>query len=206
MPGIAPYLRTLAAGERTTIEARGTTIFVRATTEILEVRPRSTQVGQGEAGGQGVEYFARMGASEKWFTAEEFDSVSLVNSGGASTAIEILLGFGDFFRPVPDIVNVAVSIPAARISTSFVDETNIDVGQAGKVSLFPVNLDRTMAIITALAGNSDTIRIGDTNVDTDQGTPLAPGETLAWESTAECFACSEATADMAAAKVEHETQ
>jgi hypothetical protein len=198
MPGIAPYIRTLAAGQRTKIEARGTTIFVRRTTEELLVRARTTQV----ASGDGVEYQARMAASEKWFTAEEFDSVSIENTGAAATEVEILLGFGDFFRPVPDIVNVAIDVPASRDITTTVDKVNIDVGQAGLEILAAINLTRLRAVVTALATNTDPIRVGDTNVDTDRGTPLAPGESISIESTAEISACSESVADQAAAITE----
>lgn len=202
MPGIAPYIRTLAAGQRTKVEARGTTIFVRRTTEELIVEPRSTQV----AGGGGVKYFARMAASEKWFTAQEFDSVTFTNTGAAATEIEVLLGFGDFFRPVPDIVNVAIDVPAARVSTPIADKVNIDVGQAGKEQLLPVDLTRITGVITALDTNTDIIRIGNTDVDTDTGTQLAAGQTIAWESTAACFACSEAVVDQGVALVVHTTE
>jgi hypothetical protein len=198
MPGIAPYIRTLAAGARTKIEARGTTIFVRRTTEELLVRARTTQV----ASGTGVEYQARMAASEKWFTAEEFDSVSLENTGSAATEVEILLGFGDFFRPVPDIVNVAIDVPASRAIVTVVDKVNIDVGQAGKEQLAAINLTRLRAVVTADAGNAEIIRVGDTHVDTDRGVPLAAGESLSIESTAAIFACSIATIDQVAAITE----
>lgn len=198
MPGIAPYIRTLAAGARTKIEARGTTIFVRRTTEELLVRARTTQV----ASGTGVEYQARMAASEKWFTAEEFDSVIIENTGLAATEVEILLGFGDFFRPVPDIVNVAIDVPASRDIITIADKIDIDVGQAGKEQLAAINLTRLRAVVTADAGNAEIIRVGDTNVDTNRGVPLAAGESLSIESTAAIFACSIATVDQAAAITE----
>ncbi len=204
MPGLASYKRVLAAGEQTEINARGTTIFCRQTTEELSVTARSTQVGQG--GGGGVSYSVRMSESEKWFTAEEFDTIEIVNEGSASSTIEILIGYGDFFRPVPDIVNVSIGVPAGKVSATKADETNIDVGNAGKVSLAAANPNRTQLIITALATNGDPIRIGDSLVDSARGTPLAAGETMIWDSTAECFACSEATVDQAAAITEHTTQ
>lgn len=203
MPGLAPYKRTLEAGKRTTITARGTTIFVRATTEILEVRPRSTQVGAGDAGGQGVEYFARMGASEKWFTAEEFDSVSLLNSGAAPTNIEILLGFGDFFRPVPDIINVAVtSLASASVETT-PDVTNSGIGNGNKVTILAANPNRISAVLTALSTNTAVARIGGADVDTDEGTPLQAGETILWPSKAAAEACVEAAGNGDIAVLEH---
>lgn len=195
MPGIAPYKRTLAANARTSIDARGTTIFVRKTSEELLVSPRSTQVG----GGDGVQYSVRMSESEKWFTAEEFDSVEIRNEGSAETEVEILIGYGDFFRPVPDIVNVQVSSDDNNVATTAVDETNIDIGNAGAVQLLAQDNTRVQAWITALAGNAEEIRIGDANVDTDQGTPLQPGDTILWSSKGPCFACSIATNNQGAA-------
>ena len=202
MPGMAPYIRKLAADERTVINVRGTTIFVRRTSETLLVTARSTQVGQGEDGGQGVTYTIRMAESEKWFTAEEFDSVEVVNTGAAESEVEILIGVGDFFRPVPDIVNVQVSSSNNNAAETSADVTNIGIGNANRVTLLSQDNDRVQAWITALSTNAEEIRIGDANVDTDQGTPLAPGDTILWSSKGACEACSIATANQGAAITE----
>ena len=107
--------------------------------------------------------------------------------------------YGDFFRPVPDIVNVQVSSDDNNVATTAVDETNIDIGNAGAVQLLAQDNTRVQAWITALAGNAEEIRIGDANVDTDQGTPLQPGDTILWSSKGPCFACSIATNNQGAA-------
>lgn len=194
MPGLSAYKQTIPVGEQVTVRARGTTIFVAQTNVPLLVTARSTQVG----GKDGVTYKVTMRQAEKWFTAEEFDTVIIENAGTLAATIEVYLGSGDFFKPVPDILNFSIDVPASDTFTTLVDETNIDVGQAGKVSLFPASLTRTIIYISALASNTDIIRIGDTNVDVDRGVPLSPGEVITFETSAQIFACSEATVNQAA--------
>jgi hypothetical protein len=123
-------------------------------------------------------------------------------SGDNATEIEILIGVGDFVRPVPDIVNVAI-IAAGQQVTSFFDVIDIDVGGAGRIILVAENLDRTQLIITALAANTCPIRIGTVACAINVGIQLSPGETLLWESTAEVYACSETDTDQVVSLLEH---
>lgn len=199
MPGLAPYKAKIQAGKRVTINARGTTVFMRKATGEVEVTVRSLAVGDAD----GSSYTLRMEQAEEWLHADTFDKIVLENKLAVENIVEMYLGFGRFIKPVPDIVNVSIGVPAGRVSTSFIDETKIDVGQAGKISIRPELLTRTQLVLTALVGNTNPIRIGDTDVDTNRGTPLAPGETMVWDSTAECFACSESVVDQGVAKLEH---
>lgn len=198
MPGLAPYIRTLAISQRTTIEARGTTVFLRQATGELLVTLRSTAVGTKT----GVAYTLRMTAAEKWFHAEEFDSVTIQNEAGVANTIEFYIGFGDFEKPVPDIVNVQVSSSNNNEATTAVDETAVNVGNAGKALLLAQDDTRVQAWISALAGNAEEIRIGDVNVAANRGTPLQPGDTILWSSKGPCYACSIATAGQGAAVTE----
>ncbi len=196
MPGLSPHKRILTANQRQSIIARGTTVFLRKATGELSVTLRSNAVGTKT----GASYTLRMEQAEKWFHAEEFDEVVVVDKSGASNTIELYLGYGDFEKPVPDIVNVQVTSAESEAVSTEVDETNIDVGQAGKVELVPADSARIFAIITALSSNVEEIRIGDTNVTETRGTPLAAGDTVKWTSKAACFACSIATVNQGAAK------
>ncbi len=200
MPGLAPHKRILTANQRQTIIARGTTLFLRQATGELSVTVRSNQVGTKT----GASYTLRMEQAEKWFHAEEFDEVVVVDESGAENAIELYIGFGDFQKPVPDIINVAFSVPAARSIITRVDHVNIDIGAAGKELIAAENLSRTKIIITALAAKTDAIRVGDANVDTDRGTPLLAGETIAFDNTAAVYACSETANNQGAAHTESE--
>lgn len=198
MPGLSPYIRTLAIGQRTVINARGTTVFLRQAIGEITVTLRSQQTGSGG----GESYTLRMTAAEEWNHADQFDEVEIENTAGVANTIEFYIGFGRFTKPVPDIVNVQVSSSNNNVATTFADETNVDVGNAGAVQLLAQNDDRVQAWITALAGNAGEIRIGDANVDTNQGTPLQAGDTILWSSKGPCFACSIATANQGASVTE----
>ena len=195
MPGLAPFVQTLTANQRIDIKARGTTVFLRQATGTIKVTLRSNQIGERD----GVAYTLRMEQAEEWLHAVEFDSVEIEDTSGAANTIELYIGYGRFIKPVPDIVNVQVSSNPNNQAETQVDETNIDVGQAGKAQLLAADPDRVQAWITALAGNAEEIRIGDTNVDTNRGTPLQPGDTILWSSKGPCFACSIATVNQGAA-------
>lgn len=195
MPGLAPYKSIMAVGQRVKIRARGTTIFLRKATGELEVTVRSLAVGDAD----GAEYTLRMEQAEEWLHADTFDQIVIVNEAGVENTIELYLGFGRFIKPVPDIVNVQLTTSASASATSIQDKTNIDVGNAGQQQLLPADSTRIYAFVTALPGNAEEIRVGDTNIDTDQGTPLQAGDSLLWTSKAACFACSIATVNQGAA-------
>ena len=198
MPGLAPYARILTANQRANINVRGTTIFLRQATGELKVTLRSQQVGSQD----GVAYTLRMSAAEKWFHAQEFDQIEVEDVSGTANTIELYIGYGDFEKPVPDIVNVQVSSSNNNIATTIADKINIDIGNAGREQLLAQDDSRVHAWVTALSTNVEEIRIGDTNVDTNRGTPLAPGDTILWSSKGPCFACSIATVDQGAAVTE----
>lgn len=187
MPGLAPYIRTLAIGQRTTIEATGTTVFLREATGEILVTLRSTATGERD----GVAYTLRMTQAEKWFHAEQFDSVTIENTAGVANTIEFYIGFGDFEKPVPDIVNVQVTQGPNGVHETLVDDDTFGQGNANAVAILADDNTRIQAYITALAGNTDTLRVGDSDVDTDQGTPLAPGETVIFPSKKAIYVCSE---------------
>lgn len=195
MPGLAPYKRVLLANARQTINVLGTTLFLRKATGEISVTVRSNAVGTKT----GVSYTLRMSEAEKWFHAEQFDEVTILDETGAANTIELYIGFGDFEKPVPDIINVQVTSAESEVVSTLADNVNIDVGNAGKIELVPQDSTRISAIITALSGNAEEIRIGDDNITETRGTPLAAGDTIKWTSKAACFACSIATVDQGAA-------
>ena len=198
MPGLAPYKSILAIGQRVRINARGTTVFLRKATGELKVTVRSLRVGDAD----GAEYTLRMDQAEEWLHADTFDQVVIENEAGVANTIELYLGSGRFIKPVPDIVNVQLTSSSSATASTVSDKINIDVGQAGKEQLLPANSARIQAFITALDTNVEVIRVGDTNVDTNQGTPVAAGDSILWTSKAACFACSIATVNQAAALTE----
>lgn len=196
MPGLSPYTRVLEAapgpGNVQKITVRGSTIFLRRVMDFAQVLdlPNSIRV-TAEVKDSGETYTVRMAASEKMFTAREYWEITIENDGPDPLFVEFYFGEGDFFRPVPDIVNVSVVLSAASNIVTYPDETAVDIGNAGAVEILAALPNRHKAIITALEANTDNIRIGDSTVDTDQGIQLQPGFTLAIETKGAIWACSE---------------
>lgn len=195
MPGLAPYKAILAIGQRVSISARGTTIFLRKASGELDVTVQSLAVGDAD----GAQYSLRMEQAEEWLHADTFDKIVLVNESGIINTVEMYLGFGRFIKPVPDIVNVQLTSSASGTAETIANKVNIDVGNAGQEELLPQDDTRIQAFITALAANAEEIIVGDTNITETRGTPIAAGDSLLWTSKAACFACSVATANQGAA-------
>lgn len=187
MPGLAPYVRNLNANQRQSIVARGTTVFLRQATGEISVTLRSTRTGTGT----GVAYTLRMTAAEKWFHAEEFDSVEVQDESGLPNTIEFYIGFGDFEKPVPDIVNVQVTSAQNATVDSQPDRNDFGAGAVNSVEVLPANPKRTFAVLTALSSNPNGLRIASTDVDSNEGTPLLAGETITWSSKAACRVCAD---------------
>ena len=187
---------TLAAGERRKIPLRGSFFYLRFSSAPLLVELQLIELGTKT----GKSTMVRMKGGDKITPQREYDSVVLFNDSAVSVDYETTGGDGDYDRPIPDIVNVQVTSDSSEIVTTEVDETNIDVGNAGAIELVPADPNRIYAIITALSTNAEEIRIGDSNVDTDRGTPLGAGDTIKWSSKAACYAGSIATINQGAAK------
>lgn len=209
MPGLAPYIRQMAIGERQTITRQGSTVFVRRADGQLRVTLRSLQVGSGKGG---EEYSLRMVQADKWFHADTYDQVIIENVSGVANLIELYLGVGDFSQPVPDIVNVEFEVPQdvnvvssnpSPAPSSVIDsQVDLTVDNLAVVQLLPANPARVRALISAPSANAGILRIGDAAVTATNGTPLAAGETLPLDTTAAIFAIAQATGANSAARVE----
>ena len=200
---VKEFTATIAAGARTKLPGRGSFLFMKTTTGAVSVSMIENELG----GASGKETRVTMQNSDKIRSAPgaEFDEIVLHNESASSVTLTIIYGDGDYDRPVPDTVNVSVSLPNAAAVTTVTDKTNIDVANAGKELLLAANENRINAWITALDTNAEAIRIGDDNVAIDRGTPLAAGDTILWSSKSACYACSIATVNQGAAVTEFET-
>lgn len=85
--------------------------------------------------------------------------------------------------------------------TPLADQTAVNVGNAGKVLLDPADNYRQWLRITALKGNTDQVRIGDSTVDSAKGMQLQPGDSVDWPAQEAIYACAEATAGQGVALV-----
>ena len=188
MPGLSPYQRTLQANQKVDINVRGTTIFLRSATGEIEVRARSTNVGDRS----GESYALNMLAAEEWNHAQEFDSLEITDKSGAANTIELYIGYGRYRKPVPDIVNVSTNVPASdNISTPAAVDP-VDAGGGSPTSLIAANSQRISVTLQADKANDQNVRIGDSNTSTTRGIQLAAGEAITINSTDEIFGIEEA--------------
>lgn len=207
MPGLAPIRRTLDAGQSVPVGVRGSLIFLR---RVLTGPPADLYSGgtgvnallpirvTAEVAETGERYEVDMAASEKLSTAAEYYRLELTNPNASAVWAELYCGVGDFYRPVPDIINVSYATASQSLDDAD-DETNIDTGNAGAVNIVAQAAETLRVMITALASNSDAIRVGNANVDSDNGIPLQPGESIALYTQADIYVCAETTDNQGAA-------
>lgn len=179
---------TTAAGvqHQRKIATRGTMLFVR---EVLPagnpITVRLRQIGVGSKDGQTIEIPMRQ--NDKIITPVEYDRIELENEAGTDLAIDVIFGDGDYVRPLPDLVNVAISEAGANTVHSPADVPTNDAAEA--VLFDPATYAGetiVRVLLTAHIDNDQAVRVGKTGeVAANHGTPLQAGETLSWD-------CSEA--------------
>ena len=188
MPGLSPYQRTLQPNQKVDINVRGTTIFLRSATGEIQVRARSTNVGDRS----GESYALNMLAAEEWNHAQEFDSLEVTDVSGANNTIELYIGYGRYRKPVPDIVNVSPTVPASDNISSPVAVDPVDAGGGAPTQLVAANLNRISVTLQADKANDQNVRIGDSNASITRGIQLAAGEAITINSTAAVYGIEEA--------------
>jgi len=188
------YVATLTASgsgvqQRAKINAVGTMFFVRQVLPAgMRVNVRLRGVELGGKSGDSVEL--SMSQNDKVVLPFAYDRIEVNNENAVAISIDVIFGDGDYVRPLPDLVNVSLSIAGANDQASPADE---DLSAAGLQEVFPINLSRTMAILTAHVDNADNIRVGGADIGVAAGTPLAPGETVAIATRGSIFAIEEAS-------------
>jgi len=186
MAGLGSYTRAIAAGQSTTIGARGTTVVVRdiaGGSGQVRVSTRANKL----SGGDGVVYTLDMRRGEKLFTATEFDQVEVQNEAGVDVLVVMLIGYGDFVAPP---INLGVS--------DFVTGLKVDVGNDGPQLLVAANPKRWRIHLQhdyGLGGNYDPaqyVLIGrnSAQVAAGEGLQLVPGAGFTLETTGELWAQS----------------
>lgn len=192
MSGLAKYRVTIGAGLFKKFDARGDFCYVRKVADAndvenqgeVEVTLQSVETGD-KSGGR---FKLDLRQDEKWYSATEFDKVELKNNSAVDIIVTLFLGYGDFAKPVPDIINVAVTTNPQGSLRSAAD---VDTNAAAAVAVLPAAADRSCAIITALAANDQILRVGDSLVTAARGTPLQAGETIAIRSKGAIYAIEE---------------
>lgn len=112
-----------------------------------------------------------------------FSRVFVENTAQAGEYLTVLTAVDDS-REVrisnPGTLYNEIDLVKASVLDSAADVT---LGAAATTQILAANNARRAAIIANLAGNSNTMRIGDSNAAAARGIPLAPGESITIEST-----------------------
>lgn len=195
MPGLSPYVRTLAAagstGDRDTINVRGSTVFI-----------RSLDQGEISVTAQGFrsndKHTVYMSQADKLFTVDDYGEIFIQNLQAVAVTVIMYLGEGDFSQPVPDIVNVSVNKPSSNTAYTIADNTITTAEELFDPADYPGFVE---AWITALPANDQNLRLGDSNVTSTRGLPLQAGDTALWKSTEPPYAVEAASGTNAVAVV-----
>lgn len=200
MSAIKTTTGVLAAGAFITYPFRGSFIYLREADGELVVSASLVELGQRT--GQTTK--VKMSGSDKIRPTKEYDQVTLTNDTAASITYELVTGDGDYDRPIPDTINVSVSVPASDTINGTADVTISGTTNATADQILAANASRIRAIITANAANDQTIRISGSDVDSNIGIPLAAGESVAIDSTGAIWGCEEVAGTNTVAIVEYE--
>ena len=117
----------------------------------------------------------------------EFSKIYLTHAAQANKSITLVYGI----QPTISLENPAIALASVTVSAPVASANNFksiaDVTLIGLATtlILAANLNRIEAIITNLAANAQTMRIGDAGAAAAEGIELAPGQTLILTTTDE---------------------
>lgn len=180
-------LTTSGVKQRAKINARGTMLFIRQVLPAgnqVNVRLRAVEI----SGKSGDSVELNMSQNDKVVLPFAYDRIELTNDSGVALDVDVIYGDGDFVRPLPDLVNVAVVISGSEAIDTIPD---VALNEVSETQILPANPNRIRAIIGAPEANDVNLRIGDIDVTATRGIQLKPGETIAIDSQAAIYGIEE---------------
>jgi len=197
------YVATLAASgsgvqQRAKINAVGTMFFVRQILPAgnrVNVRLRGVELG----GKSGDSVELSMSQNDKVVLPFAYDRIEINNENAIAISIDVIFGDGDYVRPLPDLVNVAIVVAGSNALDTIPDVAMTD---ANETEILPANLNRKRAILTAPEANDVNLRIGDVDITATRGVQLKPGETIGIDSTAAIYGIEESAGTTTVAVLE----
>lgn len=177
MSGLAPYKRTITAGDTQQIDVRGTTLVLRECQAAIDVSLIENQTS-GKAGGR---YTLTLRRGEKWFTPQEYDQISVHNTAAFDQVIEILAGSGDYVTPPPDVASADFFVGFAPVTPAI-----------GGTQLVAENSTRKRVIIKAKETNAGVLFVAGTQADAaaGKGLGLSKGDEYPGEARGELWGAS----------------
>lgn len=191
-------LQTSGVQQRAKINAVGTMFFVRQILPAglrVNVRLRAVEL----AGKSGDSVELNMSQNDKVVLPFAYDRIEILNENAVEIDIDVIFGDGDYVRPLPDLVNVAVALAGSNALDTIADVAMTD---ASETQILPINLNRVRAILTAPEDNDVNLRIGDVDITATRGVQLKPGETIAIDSTAAIYGIEESAGTTVVAVLE----
>lgn len=125
--------------------------------------------------------YAEMQKGQAVRQPERFDRVRISNATGADLALDVAIGFGEFWddRMIGEVLT-------NQISPSTLN-TPADVSFSVAQVLIAANTSRKAVVIAAAPGNTANVKIGDSNVGAARGVTLQPGQSITIQSTAAIY-------------------
>lgn len=123
--GLATYRVTLPASGTKSRSIRGDFIFIKSASFAVEIELAENQTG----GKSGESYKNSMRQGEKWFTAAEFDQIRFRNLQTAEMTIEVVAGFGEYAREVPERISTADENVTTRVTIAAANTPEILVAE-----------------------------------------------------------------------------
>lgn len=190
--GLATYRITLPADGTKSRSIRGNFIFVKTASFAVEIELAENQTG----GKSGESYKNSMRQGEKWFTESEFDQIRVRNLQSIEITIELIVGFGEYAREVPERISTAdenlttsATIAAANTPQQLVAERSF----------------RKRVTVQARLANTSVCRIAESAAKLAAGDyiELAQGSGIVHESKTELWVQSATIGDIIVAVEEY---
>lgn len=169
--GLATYRITLPAEGTKSRSIRGDFIFIKSASFAVEVELAENQTG----GKSGESYKNSMRQGEKWFTAAEFDQIRFRNLQTAEMTIEVVAGFGEYAREVPERISTADVNLTTAVNIAAINTPEILVAE---------RTFRKRVTVQARLANTSNVYVAESAAQLAAGASveLAPGGGVTFES------------------------
>lgn len=183
MAGLASYKRLVAAGDHSVLSARGILVVLRNSQGAIRITTIQNQLSDKS----GTRYSLILRRGEKWTAHQEFDGLDISNDSDKDQLVELLVGYGDYVEPPPDIATA--DFFQGLVPSDCTHEGNL---------IAAVNEKRKRITLKAKVENIFTVYIAGTQADAQAGNglPLGPGDTYTGEARGELWGgCVESGGD-----------
>lgn len=171
--GLQTYTVRLPAGvgKRKNVNARGVFMYLKETSFPVKIGLRQQEIGSKS----GLIFEQNVRKGEKWYSALEFDRVELENTSAEENDIQIVLGYGDYARELPERVSAADFVRWTRVQIAATGVTQALIAAEG--------FRKRMVIQNRVASAGAGVNIANTDAElaAGNGEELIPGQSTVHE-------------------------